>query len=472
MVAIALASQSDPERREVVSPERLVNLYPIAASNPSGARAKFYLNRTPGMTAWSRPSSELCRGLFNANTEGLGVYGSTLFRFTTSGNPASVSGSISGTRDIRFAQNNASDRETVIATGTTAYQYTNGATTLIGGDLSGVNIIDVICINGIHICFTLAGRAYYSAVNDANNYSALNFFDVPGIGDFVAAKIIGNQFIVWREYGMYVFRHVADDAEEPFQLVQGADKPFGCINTFANFDLGGVVCFVDQYGAVRSIGQGYQPQTIGNDGVQFDIASMVDKTELRMWGYVSGDRGFLVVHSSEFCRVYDFKEGRWHERQSYQRVTWQAKHYMRFAGKDLVAPDQSGDLFYLDDSNYSEDDEHIVWEVTCPLVTNFPNGGTIHSLNFDIEVGTALDASAASEDQEPKFTVFLSKDAAKTWGVGRQLSLGTRGKWRKRLSLNRCGDFGREGFVIRMSGSGKTPNAIMNLDGDITPKAA
>jgi hypothetical protein len=74
---IPLASKSDPAKRQVVTSERLTNLF--AVKSPEGARSPFYLNRTPGMTAWSRCSSDLCRGLFDADTEALGIYGSTLF---------------------------------------------------------------------------------------------------------------------------------------------------------------------------------------------------------------------------------------------------------------------------------------------------------------------------------------------------------------------------------------------------------
>ena len=470
MVAIPLASKSDPAKREVVTNERAVNLYAVRA--PETARSQFYLNRTPGLTAAVRHSPDLSRGLHDTGEELLDVRGATLFRINSSLSPLSVTGSISGTRDIRFSTNNATNRETVITTGTTAYQYTNVTLSTIAGDLSGLNIVDTICINGITLCFTDTGKGYYSAVNNADSYSALNFFTVPGSGEFRGARRMGNQFVCWREAGMYVYRHDAEDADDPFKLVQGADKPFGCLNVFANYDLGGVICFVDQYGSPRSIGQGYLPQAFGNEGVQTDIAELLDKTELRMWGYVSGDRGFLVLHSSEFCWVHDFREQRPHERQSYQRVTWKAKHYARFANKDLVAPDQSGDLFYLDDTAFSEDGEHLVWDFITPPVTNFPGGGTIFAIHFDIEVGTALGAEAADEDQEPQFTVWISRDAGKTWGIGRTLSLGTRGQWRKRLSLYRCGDFGREGFIIKASGSGKTPNAIMRIDAEIEPKAA
>lgn len=469
-VQVPLASKSDPAKREVVSSESLVNLY--ASSSPSDGRSKFTIYRTPGMTAWSRCSSELCRGLFNADSEGLGVFGSTLFSFTSSGGPISK-GTISGTGDVRWSQNNAASRETAIVTGTTAYQYVEaGALSLISDSDLPANPIDTVCFDG----FTLMGfadrRIFYSAINDANNYDALDFFTVPGVGALKAMMVLGNQLIVWLEGSFEIYRHIADDADDPFQLVSGAGKPFGCINTFANCNVGGIVCFVDQYGIPRVMSGGLLPDAIANDGVQSDIAALTDKSEIRIFGYVSGDRGFLVVRSSEFCWVYDFREKRWHNRLTYQRTTWQAKFYMRYGNKDLVAPDQSGDLFYLDNSAFTEDGMHLIWELTCPPVTNFPNGGVIHSVDLDIEVGTGLGASAAAEDQEPIITFYKSVDAGKTYLTGRQASLGSRGQWRKRVRWNRCGGFGREGIVFRFTGSAGAPNAIMNLDADIEQIAA
>lgn len=470
MVAIPLASKSDPAKREVVTGERLINLYAIRA--PETARAQFYLNRTPGLTSAVTHSPELSRGLHDTGEELLDVRGATLFRINESLAPLSVSGSISGTRDIRFSTNNATNRETVLATGSTAYQYTNGALSTIGGDLSGLSIVDTICINGITICFTNDGKGYYSAVNDANSYNALNFFTVPGSGEFRGARVVGKQFVCWRESGSFFFRHEGNDADDPFRIVDGADKTFGCLNIFANFVLEGVVHYVDQYNVPRTIGQSYLPQPFGNDGVQTAIEALSDKSELRLWGYVSGDRGFLVIHSSMFCWVHDFKEQRWHERQSYQRTTWQAKHYARYTNSDLVAPDQSGDLFRLDDTLYREDGRHLLAETDTPPVTNFPNGGTINALHLDIEVGTALGALAPSEDQEPHISMQISTDGGKTYGISRALSLGTRGQWRKRVSWYRCGSFGREGFIVKFRISSAVGFAIMNLDADIEPKAA
>ena len=473
MVAIPLASKSDPARRQVVSSESLVNFY--AVTSPTEARSKFYLNRTPGMTAWSRNSSDLCRGLFDAGDVGLGVFGSTLFKFVelSSGLGGATSvGAISGTGDVRWSQNNASDRETAIVTGGTAYQYKAGVLTTISDGSLPANPIDTVCFDGITLMLFADRRVFYSPVNDADNYDSLDFFTVPGTGELRAGMVVGNQAIFWGENSFEIYKHNADDANNPFQLVSGAGKPFGSINTFANCNVGGVVCSIDQYGSPRVLSGGYLPQQIGNEGVLSDIEALEDKTEIRSFGYVSGDRGFLIVRSSEFSWAYDFKEQRWHNRQSYQRTTWQDKHAMRFAEKNLVAPDQSGGVYSLDDANHTEDGGHIVWEVTCPPVTNFPNGGVIHRLDLDIETGTGLGGSAAAEDQEPVITMFKSKDGGKTWSTGRQRSLGARGNWRKRVSWNRCGDFGREGVIFRFSGSAGVPNAIMNLDATIEERAA
>jgi hypothetical protein len=470
MVAIPLASKSDPAKREVVTSETLVNMY--ASKSPSGARSEFYLTRTPGLTAWSRNSSDICRGLFDADEYALGVFGSTLFRFNSSGGATSISGSISGTRDVRWSQNNASNRETAIVTGGTAYQYDGSTlTTISDGDLPS-NPIDTVCINGITLMLYANRKVYFSPVNDANSYGAADFFTVPGTGELKAGMVIGGQIVFWGQDDFYIFRHVAEDADDPFQLVQGASKPFGSVNTFSNCNVSGAVFFVDQEGMPRMFGQGYLPEAIGSEGTQADMDALADKSEVRMWGYNAGDRAFVVLWSTEFCWVYDLKERRWHNRQSYQRTTWQAKYYVRFAEKDLVAPDQSGGVFYLDDTTLTEDGEHLVWEVTCPPVTNFPNGGTLHTLDLDIEVGTALGGSAADEDQLPAITMFKSIDGGKTFATGRQASLGSRGQWRKRVSWNRCGAFGREGVVLRFSGSAGVPHAILLLAANIKERAA
>ncbi len=467
MVAIPLASKSDPAERKVVTQETLINLRAVKA--PENARSLFYLNRTPGMTAWNRCSSDLCRGLFAATSEvALGVYGSTLFKFNTSGSPTSQ-GTISGTSDVRFAINNAG--EVVIVTGTTAYQYviSTGTLTVVSDSDLPSNPVDVISIDGYVLYLFADRRVFWSEINDANNISALNFFTIPGKGDLVAGMTIGSQIIFWGEVDFNIYSRDPNDANEPFQLLRGAGKPFGCINTHANANVGGLICWVDQYGATRSLGAQYLPTQLSNVGVHADIRELEDKSEIRLWDYISGEVGFLVVRSSEFSWVYDFKEGRWHNRLSYRRTTWQPKYHMRFANKDIVAPDQSGNAFYLDDSSHTEDGQFIVWEVTCPPVTNFPNGGDVNRLDLDIEPGTALGADGSDADQEPHVTMYRSIDGGKTWKTGRQRSLGTRGTWRKQVSWSQCGDFRREGVVFRFSGSAGVPHALMNLNADILP---
>ena len=467
MVAIPLASKSDPAEREVVGIETLVNMRAVKAPSQSKSE-QFYLTRTPGFGSWSACSPELCRGLYAAtSTLALGLYGSTLFKFNSSGGPTSI-GSISGTSDVRWAINNAN--EVVIVTGTTAYQYdidANSLSVVSDNDLPA-NPIDVGSIDGIILYAFADRRVFYTPVNDANSIDSLDFFTVPGTGQLKAVVVLGQMIFFFSDKEYCVYVRDGNDADEPFKLLKGAGKPFGCINTHANSTIAGSLYFVDQDGIARSIAEGGGlPQAISNSGVQVDIRLLEDKDEIRVWGYTSGGTGFVVVRSSEFAWVYDIREVRWHNRLSYQRTTWQPKFQMRFANLDIIAPDQSGEAFYLSEDLLTENGEHIVWEVTCPTVHQFPNGIVLHRLALDIEAGTAVGADGAEEDQEPAITMFKSIDGGKTWSTGRQASLGRRGEWNKPVTWNRLGMTGRHGVIFRFSGSAAVANALMNLD--LTP---
>lgn len=464
MTAIPLASKSDPAEREVVGIESLINMRAVRAPSESKSES-FYLTRTPGYGTWSNSSSEICRGLYAATSSlALGIYGSTLFKFNLSGGPTSI-GSISGTSDVRWAINNAN--EVVIATGSTPYQYdidTNALTSVSDGDLPA-SPIDVGSIDGIILYAFADRRVFYTPVNDANSIDALDFFTVPGTGELKAVVVLGQMIFFFSDKEYCVYVRDGNDADEPFKLFKGAGKPFGCINTHANAIVAGSLYFVDQDGIVRTIAEGGGlPTAISNSGVQVAIRRLEDKSEIRVWGYTSGGTGFVVVRSSEFSKVYDIRETRWHDRRSYQRTTWQAKYQMRFANLDIIAPDQSGGAFYLDDDLLTENGGHIVWEVTCPTVHQFPNGIILHRLALDIEAGTAAGADAPEEDQNPYITMMLSTDGGKTWSSGRQAFLGVRGQWDKPVTWNRLGKTGRHGVIFRFTGSAAVPSALMNLD--------
>jgi hypothetical protein len=471
LVAIPLASKSDPAKREVVTSETLVNLY--ASKSPSNARSEFYLTRTPGLTAWSRNSSDICRGMFACGSFALGLFGSTLFKFNLNAGATSVSGSISGTEDVMFSRNNAGE-VTITTNGGTAYKYTEagGLATL---PLSGIPAgpLGNVNLNGITLYYYEDRRVFYSDVNDTGTVNALNFFTVPGVGNLRAAAIVSEKAMFLGEQDSNVFNHDAADADDPFKLVKGLSTDYGCINNHAHGDVNGIYCYVDQFGMSRAIFPGSTlPQPIGNEGVVADINALVDTDDVRVWGYAGGDRSFAIIYTSEICWCHDFKELRWHNRQTYQRTTWQAKYAMRFAGKNLVAPDMSGGVFYLDENNFTEDGEHLVWEATSPPVTNFPNGGTVNWLKLDIEVGTAQGGEGAAEDQNPQITMFISKNAGKTWSTGRQAGLGPRGRWQKsvRWNLVNCA-FDEEGFVTRYTGSAAVAHGIMNQAGGIKERS-
>jgi hypothetical protein len=467
---IPLASKSDPAKREIVSDEKLVNLY--AEQAPSGAKADFALYRTEGHRPFGAGSDELCRGMFVFGIELLVVAGDQLLSFDSVGN-FTVKGTIPGSADVQFSRNDAATPQVAIVIPDTGavYKYESGSVSLISDNDLG-DIIDTEHVDGFQLMIEADGTVQYSTINDLDEYDALDFVTAEGDPDgLLAIKRNGDDIFLFGVKTTEVFRHV-DDADNPFQRVKGAVLPVGIINKYAKYDVGGILCWVDNHGIVRKRGASYNPDPISNSGVQKDIAALADKETIRVFGFIEDGHGFLIVRSPFWSWTYDFKERRWHNRASSQRTTWKVKHYARFANKHIVAGDQEGGLFYLDPDYGFENGERIVWEATLPPIDKFPNGASIFAIDLNVECGTAMDSSEDASDQEPMITLYMSIDGGKTFEPMGTRSLGRRGEYRKQVRWTRLGKYMREGCVLKFSGSSGAVSALMSCHGVEQPKAA
>lgn len=467
---IPLASKSDPAKREIVSDEKLINLY--AEQAPSGAKADFALYRTEGHRSFSLASDELCRGLFPFGDELIGVFGSDVLSFDTEGN-FTIEGTVAGSDDVQFSRNDAVTAQLAIVIPDTGavYKYENSAVSLIS-DADLGDIIDSEHVDGYQLMIEADGTLQYSTLNDLDEYDALDFVTAEGDPDgLLAIKRNGDDIFLFGVKTTEVFRHV-DDSDNPFQRVKGAVLPVGIINKYAKCEVGGILCWVDNHGIVRKRGASYNPDPISNSGVQKDIADLEDKETIRVFGFIEDGHGFFTVRSPFWSWTYDFKEQRWHNRASSQRNTWKAKHYARFANKHIIAGDQEGGLFYLDPDYGFENGERIVWEATLPPLSKFPNGFSAFAFDLDIECGTAMDSSEDESDQEPMITLYASIDGGKSFNSMGTRSLGTRGQYRKQVRWPRLGKYGREGAVFKISGSSGAVQAIMAADLVSAPRAA
>lgn len=472
MTAIPLASKSDPGKSTLVSKERLLNLY--AELSPTGGRSAFALYRTPGLPIYIPISTELCRALVALEDQGtlLAVHGTSVFQIDADKNYETISGSLLGNDDLVTTRNTASPDPQVAFFGAAGAYYTDGTavTKITDTDFTSVGTAHSGCfIRGFIIAGFSSGKMLASDIQDATSWDALNFATADASPDELRrVYAYRDELFAFGKEVIEVWAFDSSNTAFPLSPVPGAVIPVGIMGKHAVTDLAGVIYWLDQLGIVRSLGQGYSAERISNHGVERAVSDYLGSGNeaggIRIWGYVEGGHQFAVVRSATFCWVYDVATKVWHERGSYRRDTWQAKHYARCFDKHVVSADVTGNLFELDGETYAEGDDPAPWEVILPPVDAFPNGGVMDRLSFDIETGTGLTGGNPAEDQEPFIAVDWSLDGGNTWSIARQVSLGKRAEYRKTVSINRLGRFDRPGVMFRLRGSAKVRMAILRAD--------
>lgn len=486
MSEILLASQSNPGRSELVSGERLLNLYAeisprvIASKKPAG-RSQFALYRTPGLKSYIRISSDIGRGMIPMEDVGflVTVHGQTVFKSDADRNYFSVSGSLSGADDLIIARNTKSPDPQIAFFGSAGAFVTDlsTVTSISDSDFTSFGVAHSGCfIKGFIIAGYDDGTMLASAVNSATAWDALDFATASASPDELRRVYnFRDELLAFGKETVEVWSYDASNTAFPLSPVAGAVIPVGIVGKQAITDLAGQLYWVDQLGIVRSLGQGYSATRISVHGVERAITDYLaagnEGNGIKVWGYVDGGHQFIVVRSSTFCWVYDLSTKVWAERGSFQRDTWQAKHYARCFDTHIVSCDVSGDLFQLDELTYDEDSNPLPWEVVTPPVDHFPGGGVIDRVDLDIETGTAQGAGADTQDQNPAMTMEVSIDGGKTFGVARSISLGSRAEYRKRVRINRCGRFDGDGLMFRFRGSAKVRMAFLRVSIQARPRA-
>lgn len=484
-VSIPLATKSDPARTDLVTGERLVNMFvepaphAFGASSKTSARAPYAIYRTPGLKNYARVSTNLNRGLFAAEDldQLLTLCGQRLYAINSERVITPLTGSIAGVDDAVICRNMQQPNPQIVwVVDNGVYILKETTVTKVSDndlidDINSADFIDTYVIYGAD-----DGTMQSSDINDASSVDALNFATASANPDgLIRVKTFRDELYAFGKESIEPWTFDASNTAFPLSPIKGAVIPVGLLGKHAVCDLGGQLYWVDQLLQVQRLGQGYSPQRISRVGVERDLQEYMrnggDKRSVIMWGYADRGHQFIHVRSPEFCWVYDASTGEWAEKNSNQHPTWQAKYYARCFDTHVVSVDQSGFLGELDPETYDEFDIPLIVEAILPPLDAYPGGGVVDQLMLDIETGTAGDASAAPEDQNPTISMSVSIDGGKTWSHERSRSLGVRGQWKKTVDWTRLGKFGRQGMMIKLTYSARIAAAILRASIRVRPRA-
>lgn len=460
---IPLAKKSDPARTGVVTDERLINLYP--EKSDGSAAAGFYLTRTPGLTLFSETGGGVCRGVYSLDTEIISIQSQALYRITSGGAASRVS-TLPGEDFVIMAANDVQIDGTpapqvAIVSEKGVWIYQSGLMTAL--NMQGFpNPNSAEYIDG-YILLTLPdGRFVWTAISNATAIDPLDFAAAEGDPDGLLRCLkVRRELYMMGPKTVEVWTHT-EDADAPFQRVPGAVLPVGLLATNAACVSAGELYWIDSNRIVRKLASGYQAQIISNDGLHRALGKVSNVGAISMFGYVEGGHKFIALTCPDFTWVYDDILGVWAERQSYGFDRWQASCYARIFGKHIVGSSISGNLYYLDDTNTTENGEYLITRARFPTVGGFPRNGSLHVLDINLQPGVGVLTGGAAADVDPEIMMRWSIDGGATWVAERRAKIGKQAKRNTSVRFTGLGAMGEQGVVFEVSCSAAVVNSFIS----------
>ena len=142
---------------------------------------------------------------------------------------------------------------------------------------------------------------------------------------------------------------------------------------------------------------------------------------------------YLTFPNEGWTWGYDLNTGFTHTRKSEDLDVWRANYSALFNDKIIIGDRVSSDMWVLDPAAKTEGANILRASVKTPGIS-FDHDVTIPQIELDMEVGQIDDPTI-----EPVVMVRYSKDGGFSWKNGRDISLGTKGDYRKRVVLRNFG---------------------------------
>jgi hypothetical protein len=155
---------------------------------------------------------------------------------------------------------------------------------------------------------------------------------------------------------------------------------------------------------------------------------------------------YITFPSEGWTWGFDLANGLTHTRKSEDHGFWRANYAAKFADRIIIGDRLSSTVWTLDPNSKTEGSEILRAVVTTPSIS-YSNDITIPLIELDVEVGQIDDPNI-----DPKIMVEYTKDGGYNWKNAKDVSLGKRGNYKKRVPLRKFGRIVRyKDFALRLT---------------------
>lgn len=174
--------------------------------------------------------------------------------------------------------------------------------------------------------------------------------------------------------------------------------------------------------------------------------------------YVADGKKFWALSSPNWTWEFNLQTKKWNERWSINAANgvfgaWRARGGHLAFGKWLVGDSQSGNILYIDPTNYTENGAVQLCRLESGPVRDFPNQIRVARADFDFVFGVGIATLAVTDPSaaDPMTAISMSKDGGNTWGNPLLRSLGAQAKTKRgRASVKNMGLSGPSGVRWRI----------------------
>jgi len=468
MAHIPFPLSSTPGATPQESAGRLINCYAeplgsVVQADKKTAPPKVVWRKSPGLSLFAASSKTRFRGqILVGNTLYVGWSGSAS-RFSSTGVETALTGSLPGTEKVFWASNNKAPADVVcVAPGTGAFSVSTTAVSAFADtDIGSPNSVGFL--DGYFIFTYGDGTIQASGLNDVTINTLDKTKEQAKAGGLTRGLPFNGQYYVWGPSFGAVYSDTANATGFPFTrsyvIQRGLLGPYAVAGHEDGFGTA-LIWVADDNSVVMGNGTP-NPTKISPPDLDRLISKVADKTTLEASVYISGGHPKWVISSPTFTWEFDLGSQKWNERESYQETRWRAIGGQYAFGKWLVGDTNGGRLLYVDDQNYTEFGDPLVFHIESGPVVNFPNRTKVARADFDFITGVGIATGEDPIATQPKVAVSWSQNLGVTWGVEMIRDLGRMSLPEARVKVLRTGMTGTQGRRWKLRVSDPVYVAIM-----------
>lgn len=427
--------------------------------NPAGDRGVKALYPTPGLLLklqLTEVAQVRAMWVLPGGNQMLAVSGKTLYLIDSQFNATSVGTLNTNTGVVSIVDNGVS---AYLVDGTDRYTYniSSQAFAVVAGSdgaFTGGNRCDNV--DGF-IFYNNPNTNQWGCTNVLSTVSgALNFSSKSGSSDNIVSLIADHLEVfllgertseLWANVGAFPF---------PFQRVPGTTTQHGCAARDSVARLGESIAFVSK----DARGQGVVIQTAGysfirisTHAVENDISKGVISDAIAYTYQQEGHEFYVLTFpSQDKTWVYDLATQLWHKR------AWRDSHNVLhrhrgncaviFQGIVLVGDYQTGTIYELSRTTYTENGDTLPRIRRCPHLTTELKRQYFHDLQIQFQPGVGL---VTGQGQDPQAMLKWSDDGGSTWSNEHWTTIGKLGAYKNRAIWRRLGHARDRIFEVTVS---------------------